>query len=267
MPKEKQEAEAAAAAGTWRRKSPTSDSGNSQLTSREADFIARSFLLRNSLSDATLLEPAGANQSNLHARWEPLFCWARFSIVVFIPDSDAAMFNDEILKALLNVSHSLLSPQLRRPRSFPTSDNGRQMEKDPDLVPSEWIMPSSQDGCVHVYVLAVLRNSMQASLLLSFSPTHPHLQPSYTKCKSFIRACTLCERLQTASEATGAGAERTTLTQTLPAFDHSNAPCHFIPVRDHEDVSNELHLTLAFCLHLGEHLFRQDASRTRWKRT
>lgn len=55
------------------------------------DFILtleRSFLLRNSLSDATLLEPAGANQSNLHARWEPLFCWARFSIVVFIPDSD-----------------------------------------------------------------------------------------------------------------------------------------------------------------------------------
>lgn len=39
------------------------------------------------------------------------------------------MFNDEILKALLDVSHSLLSPQLRRPRSFPTSDNGRQMEK------------------------------------------------------------------------------------------------------------------------------------------
>lgn len=39
-------------------------------------------------------------------------------------------------------------------------------------------MPSSQDGCVHVYVLAVLRNSMQAFLLLSFSPVSP-LSPSF----------------------------------------------------------------------------------------
>lgn len=39
------------------------------------------------------------------------------------------MSNDEILKALLNVSHSLLSPQVRRPGTFPTPDNGRQMEK------------------------------------------------------------------------------------------------------------------------------------------